>query len=77
MADTSFPSAIASPATTIDEVIVQLTAIVEWSKQNNSREGYFAALYRKNTIQVKQCISENYLDEGPRMERLYGMFANR
>lgn len=40
----SFPVAISTPATSIDEVIAQLTAIVEWSKQNNSRIGYFAAL---------------------------------
>ena len=77
MSPTSFPSAIASPATTIDEVITQLTAIVEWSKQNNSRIGYFAALYRKVTIQVKKGIQENYFDDGPRMERLDVIFANR
>lgn len=77
MTDTSFPSAIASPATTIDDVITQLTAIVEWSKQNNSRMGYFAALYRKVTIQVKKGIQENYFDDGPRMERLDVIFANR
>lgn len=77
MSPTSFPSAIASPATTIDEVITQLTAIVEWSKQNNSRMGYFAALYRKVTIQVKKGIQENYFDDGPRMERLDVIFANR
>ena len=44
MSDTSFPASIATPATTIDDVINQLNAIVEWSKQNNSRMGYFAAL---------------------------------
>ena len=73
----SFPSAIATPATTIDEVITQLTAIVEWSKQNDSRMGYFAALYRKVTIQVKKGIAENYFADGARMERLDVIFANR
>lgn len=73
----SFPASIAIPATTIDDVIAQLTAIVEWSKQNNSRIGYFAALYRKVTIQVKKGIQENYFDDGPRMERLDVIFANR
>ncbi|UJP04936.1 MAG: DUF5995 family protein [Nitrosomonas sp.] len=72
-----FPPLIATPATTIDDVIVQLTAIVEWSKQNNARIGYFAALYRKVTLQVKQGIQENYFDDGPRMERLDVIFANR
>lgn len=77
MSPTSFPSAIASPAVTIDDVITQLTAIVEWSKQNNSRIGYFAALYRKVTIQVKKGIEQNHFDDGPRMERLDVIFANR
>lgn len=73
----NFPNSIAVPATTIDDVIQQLTAIVEWSKQNNARMGYFAALYRKVTIQVKKGIQENYFDNGPRMERLDVIFANR
>lgn len=52
MTAASFPASISTPATSIDEVIAQLTAIVEWSKQNDSRSGYFAALYRKVTVQV-------------------------
>ena len=54
----NFPDSIAVPAATIDDVIWQLTEIVEWSKQNNSRMGYFAAIYRKVTIQVKKGIQE-------------------
>ena len=73
----SFPASISTPATSIDEVIAQLTAIIEWSKQNNSRIGYFAALYRKVTIQVKKGITDNFFDDGPRMERLDIIFANR
>ena len=72
-----FPASISTPATSIDEVIAQLTAIIEWSKQNNSRIGYFAALYRKVTIQVKKGIADNFFDDGPRMERLDIIFANR
>lgn len=77
MSDTSFPTAIATPAATINDVINQLTAIVEWSKQNNSRIGYFAALYRKVTIQVKKGIEDGFFDDGARMERLDVIFANR
>lgn len=72
-----FPASIATPAETIDDVIQQLTAIVDWSKQNNSRIGYFAALYRKVTIQVKNGIEQSFFDDGPRMERLDVIFANR
>ncbi len=77
MSEPSFPASIATPATTIDEVINQLDNIVEWSKQNNSRMGYFAALYRKVTIQVKKGIADDFFDDGPRMERLDVIFANR
>ena len=52
----SFPASISTPATSIDEVITQLTAIIEWSKQNDSCIGYFAALYRRVTIQVKKVL---------------------
>ncbi len=77
MVDKNFPASIAIPAKTIDEVIDQLTDIVEWSKANSSRQGYFAALYRKVTIQVKKGIQDGIFDDGARMERLDVIFANR
>jgi len=61
MTAASFPASISIPATSIDEVITQLTAIIEWSKQNDSRIGYFAALYRKVTIQVKKALQTIFL----------------
>lgn len=77
MSDTAFPASIAIPATSIDEVISQLITIVEWSKEENSRMGYFAALYLKVTVQIKKGIQDNFFDDGPRMERLDVIFANR
>jgi hypothetical protein len=65
-------------AKTIDEVILQLTAIVEDAKLKNSRIGYFAALYRQVTISVKQHIDAgDYFDDNARMERFDIIFANR
>jgi hypothetical protein len=64
-------------AQTIDEVIEQLTEIVTWAKHNNSRLGYFAALYLKVTKAVKNGIEAGDFDDGPRMERLDVIFANR
>ena len=75
--DMNFPASIETPAETIDEVIDQLTAIVEWSKAKNSRKGYFAALYRKVTVEVKKGIQDGVFEDGPRMERLDVVFANR
>ncbi|SEQ79595.1 hypothetical protein SAMN05421690_1001183 [Nitrosomonas sp. Nm51] len=77
MSDQDFPASIATPAQSIDEVINQLTAIVVWSGQNNSRTGYFAALYRKVTIQVKKGIEAGFFDDGQRMGRFDVIFANR
>ena len=62
---------------TIDQVIDQLAEIIDWSSKTKSRLGYFAALYRKVTIKVKEGISENFFDDGERMERLDVIFANR
>lgn len=65
------------PAKNIDEVINELDKILRWSSENSSRPGYFAALYRKVTIEVKEKIASNYFDDGERMEKLDVIFANR
>lgn len=62
---------------TIDEVIAELSAIIQWAEENNSRLGYFAALYKRVTVAVKQKIEEGYFDDNARMERLDVVFANR
>jgi len=65
-------------AKTIEEVIEELTRIVEESKAANSRIGYFAALYREVTITVKQRIDEGgYFEDDERMKRFDVIFANR
>ncbi len=65
------------PANTIDEVVERLTEIVEWSRAECSRLGYFAALYRKVTVAVRDGITDGVFDDGERMERLDVIFANR
>jgi len=64
-------------ARTIDEVIAQLDDIIARSIREQSRLGYFAALYRKVTIKVKEGIAEGRFEDGHRMERLDVTFANR
>jgi hypothetical protein len=66
-----------NPAQNIDEVIARLTDIIEISRQEPSRMGYFAALYRKVTIGVKQGVLNGRFEDGARMERLDVTFANR
>ncbi|HBE00237.1 MAG TPA: hypothetical protein DC060_18845, partial [Gemmatimonadetes bacterium] len=64
-------------AETIDEVVDQLTEIVEWSRTANPPLGYFAALYRKVTIKVGEGIADGIFDDGDRMEQLDVIFATR
>ena len=68
--------------TTIDEVIAALDQIISESKQNSSPLGYFAALYRKVTIRVKEGVEEKnpekqVFQDNERMERLDVIFASR
>lgn len=65
------------PAKTITEVIQQLDLIIKNSKQKSSPLGYFAALYRKVTIAVKDKIGTGYFEDDERMERLDVVFASR
>ena len=65
------------PATTIDEVLDALDTIIDRARRDESRLGYFPALYRKVTAEVKRGIAEGVFEDGPRMERLDVVFANR
>lgn len=62
---------------TIDEVIHQLEQLIEACTGQKDRIGYFAALYHKVTVRVQQGIQNGEFEDGPRMERLDVLFANR
>lgn len=64
-------------ARSIDDVIARLGDIVAYCRRENSRLGYFPALYRKVTLQVKKDITAGRFDDGMRMETLDVRFANR
>ncbi|GAA4776212.1 MULTISPECIES: DUF5995 family protein [Flavobacterium] len=64
-------------ANTINEVIDILNIIVEECKNTNNPLGYFAVLYRKVTINVKEGIINNRFEDNKRMEKLDVIFANR
>ena len=64
-------------ATTIDEVIAILDTIISTSEKNQDPLGYFAVLYRKVTLKVKEGIAKGFFDDNPRMERFDVVFANR
>jgi uncharacterized protein DUF5995 len=61
---------------TIDEVIAQLDQIILRARNERSRLGFFATLYRNVTIQVKAGIAAGAFADGARMEKLDVTFAN-
>ena len=61
----------------IDEVVESLDQIIEECIEQENCAGYFAALYRKVTLKVKEGIDENFFEDGPRMEQLDVVFAKR
>jgi len=64
-------------AITLNEVLDRLDAIIADSVRAKSRLGYFACLYRKMTITIRDAIAGNSFDDGARMEKLDVCFANR
>jgi hypothetical protein len=64
-------------ANTIAEVIGQLDRIIDWAIADSNRIGYFACLYRKVTVAVQEGVENDLFEDGPRMERLDVIFANR
>lgn len=61
----------------ISEVISRLEQIVEWAKEHQSPLGYFAAVYLKMTLAVRDGIENGIFENGSRMEQLDVRFAGR
>lgn len=62
---------------TIDAVIARLADIIQHCSRTGDRAGYFATLYHRVTVRVKECIALKRFEDGARMERLDVIFANR
>lgn len=65
------------PANDIDEVLEALDVIIADCRARRDPLGYFPALYRQVTLEVKKGIDQNQFDDGPRMDRFDALFANR
>lgn len=63
-------------AKTIDDVLTILAGIVADTKARRDPLGYFAALYRQVTLEVKAGIERGFFDDGKRLSRFDASFAN-
>lgn len=68
---------MASLPTDIDGVIDRLQFIIKDSIARQDRLGYFAALYNRVTLAVRDGIKAGKFQDGPRMEALDVIFAGR
>lgn len=64
-------------ATTINEVIAALDDIIDQSRREGTRHGYFAALYRRTTLDVQQKCADGFFEDNERLLVLDVLFANR
>ena len=63
--------------TSFSEVIARLEQIIAWAKLNESTSGYFAALYYKMTLAVRDAVLRGEFENGSRMEQMDVIFARR
>ncbi|HEY9315077.1 DUF5995 family protein [Williamsia sp.] len=61
----------------IDDVLDILGGIVADTTRDRDRRGYFAAMYRQVTLEVRNGIAVGLFDDGPRMSAFDAAFANR
>jgi Family of unknown function (DUF5995) len=62
---------------TIDDVLRNIDQILDWSINAQSNLGYFATLYKRVTVAIRDAINEGVFDDGRRMEQLDVAFARR
>ena len=60
----------------IEGIVARLGEIVDETKAENSALGYFAAVYRRVTLQVKFDIDDGLFDDSALMRRFVVIFAN-
>jgi hypothetical protein len=61
----------------LDGVITRLEKIIDHSRRNGSRMGYFAALYHEVTVKVKEDVASGQFGDGENIIKLDIQFANR
>lgn len=64
-------------ATTIEDVLIQLEEIITTAEKEKDRIGYFAALYHRVTLKVKEDLDAGLFENGSRLANLDVLFANR
>jgi Family of unknown function (DUF5995) len=62
---------------TIDDVLRNVDQIITWSIKAESHIGYFAVVYKRVTLAIREAITDGQFDDGNRVARLDVAFAQR
>src|ERR1700741_4100575 len=62
---------------TIDDVLRNIEQILDWAKEAKTPIGYFAVLYQRVTLGIRDAINDGKFVDGPRIERLDAGFPKR
>ena len=62
---------------TIDDVLRGIDQVLNWSITAKSTIGYFAVLYKRVTVAIRDAINDGEFDDGARIEQLDVVFARR
>jgi hypothetical protein len=65
------------PATTIDEVVRNLDQIIDWAIRAESTIGYFAVLYKRSTVAIREALDTGLFDDRAQMDEFDAVFAKR
>src|SRR5437899_12265871 len=64
-------------AKNVDDVVRNVDQIIDWAINAESHIGYFAVVYKRVTLAIRQAINEGQFDDGARVSRLDVAFAQR
>ncbi|WP_118914054.1 DUF5995 family protein [Mycobacterium shigaense] len=61
----------------VEDVLHNIDQIIDWATKAESHIGYFAVLYRRTTLAIRDAVKAGAFEDGPRMEALDVAFARR
>jgi Family of unknown function (DUF5995) len=61
----------------VDDVLRNVEQIIDWALKAESHLGYFAVVYKRVTLAIRQAINDGQFDDGHRVAQLDVAFAQR
>jgi hypothetical protein len=62
---------------TLDDALRGIDQVVDWAIKTDSHIGYFAALYKRITLAIREAVNNGEFNDGARIDRLGVVFSQR